>query len=156
LRLLLVGTGLQVTFTQAGAAVVVPPVSGVASSQDLPPASPAAPGIIASKIDGVDGHIAYAAQVQAHLTEALCQSSQTRPGAYRMVVQLDIDASGAVSNSRVAGPADPQLKAAVARIARALVFDEAPPAGLRQPITILIRPLGNGVVPDCPPSDGPV
>src|ERR1700744_4544227 len=48
LRLLLVGTGLQVTFTQAGAAVVVPPAPGVVSSQNLPPASPAAPEIIAS------------------------------------------------------------------------------------------------------------
>jgi hypothetical protein len=157
LRQLLAGTGLEAHFTGANAAVVVlsssPERPSDARSQASSDAVPSV-GMFASDIDGVGDHVAYAELVQSRLTDALCQSPETRPGAYRMVVQLNIDASGAVIDSKVAGPSDPQRKAAVARIARGLVLGEGPPAGLGQPITILLRPLGNGIAPGCPQSKG--
>lgn len=153
LRRLLSGTGLEAHFTGANAAVVVlssSPEGSSGLSSQAPSEAGAPVGMFASDIDGVGGHVAYAELVQSRLTDALCQSAETRPGAYRMVVQLNIDASGAVIDSKVAGPSDPQRKAAVARIASSLVLGEGPPAGLGQPITILLRPLGNGVAPGCP------
>lgn len=157
LRRLLAGTGLQVNFIGSNAAVVIPSPEPAASSPSTPEgqahAEPPA-GIFGANIDGVGDHVAYAELVQSRLTDALCQSSQTWPGNYRMVVQLDIDVSGTVTNAKVAGPSDALRKAAVARIARSLVLGEGPPAGLKQPVTILLRPLGNGVVPDCPQSEG--
>jgi hypothetical protein len=152
LQRLLAGTGLQANFTGANAAVVVR--SSVPQSSPQTADTVPSPSIPAADIDGVDDNAAYATLVQSHLTQALCQSPETRPGNYRMVVQLLIDAAGTVTDSRTVGSDDPVRKAAVARIARGLMLGEKPPAGLQQPITILLRPLGNGVQPDCPPADG--
>lgn len=152
LQSLLEGTGLRADFTAADAAVVV-----LSPTPMLPPqASGSIPSqsITAADIDGVDGYAAYATLVQNRLTAALCRTLQTEPGSYRLVVQLLINNSGSVMDSKVIGSADPQRKAAVTRIVRSLVLGEAPPAGLQQPVTILLRPLGNGVVPDCPQPDG--
>jgi hypothetical protein len=148
LRRLLAGTGLTVNFTSANAAVIVPlPPSA------LPPVAASSPDMPVATIDGVNGHAAYAILVQARLTEALCASPLTRPGNYRLVVQLRIDDSGMVKAAKVLdSTGDPARDAAIARITRDLVLDSGPPADLEQPVTILLRPLGQGVVPDCPPS----
>lgn len=153
LQRLLAGTGLQAHFTGTDAAVVVrSPALSAASSQATD--SPTSSTIPAADIDGVDGHAAYAALVQSRLTTALCRTPQTRPGSYRLVVQLLIDDAGSVTDAKVIGVGDAARQAAVARVARSVVLGEAPPAGLRQPVTVLLRPLGNGVVPDCAQADG--
>jgi hypothetical protein len=152
LQKLLDGTGLQVTFTSANAAIIV--ASPLLSSMQAPATVPS--GIIAaSAIDGLDGDASYAAQVQSKLNQALCSSPRTRPGNYRVVVQLRIGDSGSVIASKVVdSTGDPVRDEAIARAAHDLALDSGPPATLRQPVTILLRPLGNGVVPDCPPLDG--
>jgi TonB family protein len=151
LERLLEDTGLQVTFTSANAAIIV------ASPASMhPPAAEVPSGLIAaSAIDGLDGDASYAAHVQSRLDEALCGSPLTRPGHYRVVVQLRIGESGSVVASKVIdSTGDTERDEAIARAARDLSLDAGPPATLQQPVTILLRPLGNGVMPDCPPLDG--
>jgi TonB family protein len=154
LQRLLEGTGLRANFTSANAVVIV--ASPVSPQSPQLPSGPVQSGPTSAQgIDGIDGNYAYAIVVQARLTEALCRSRQTRPGGYRAVVQMRIDDSGSVTAVRlIDSTGDAGRDAAIVRVANGLVFDSGPPPGLRQPVTILLRPLGNGVTPDCPPSDG--
>lgn len=154
LQHLLAGTGFEAEFTGADAALVIPMTS---ASQPSPSQSPWK-AIAASAIDGASGDEAYrtyAALIQTRLTEALCESPQTRPGTYRLVAQLRLDAAGSVVDSRVAGSTGLATRdAAIEQAMRAMTLDWAPPPGLPEPITILLHPDGNGVHTHCPQPDG--
>jgi hypothetical protein len=152
LQRVLTGTGLEARFTGPDEALIV------ASPVELPPApATASENVGELAIDGIgeEGEqLAYAAMIQARLTEALCALSATRPGNYRLVAQLRLDARGAVAAARVVtstglGSRD----AAIERVMRTLSLDSAPPAALPEPVTILLRPTGNGVHVNCPQSD---
>ncbi|HEY1607866.1 MAG TPA: secretin and TonB N-terminal domain-containing protein [Paraburkholderia sp.] len=152
LRRLFAGTGLAVSFTGEREAVVLPSQSQAPGTDNG--ASAASPTTItASDIDGVmkNGDFrAYAAMVQTRLTEALCASPLTRPGHYRLVAQLRIGADGTVVASKLVSETGVAARdAAIARVLRGLKFDAAPPAGLAEPLTILLRPPGSGVETDC-------
>lgn len=146
LRRLLAGTGLDARFVDAQSVAIVPlspdPRGGPPSSSVRVPLA---------DIDGFeDGDAGYLALVQARLTEALCRSPQTRPGGYRLVVQLRIDVSGAVSASRLIGSTgDPLRDASIASTVGNLRFDDGPPASFRQPVTILLRPEDGMVTNGC-------
>jgi len=149
LQRLLVGTGLDARFTSENSAVILP----------LPPSpqiSIPAPSelIAASMIDGGGDAASYALVVQARLTEALCASPQTRPGHYRLAVQMRIDGSGSVTASQLlSSTGDTARDAAIAQTVHDLVLDYGPPATLPQPVTILLRPQENGVASGCAPFD---
>lgn len=153
LRLVLAGTGLRAEFTGVDEAIIAP-------DPDAPvPASAAVPVVIpASSIDGMPdgpGYSAYAAMVQTRLTEALCASDLTRPGDYRLVAQLRLnDAGTVVASDLVESTGLPSRDAAIAQRLRTLTLDAAPPAGLPEPITILLRPAGGGVHIRCPQPGG--
>jgi hypothetical protein len=150
---LLADTGFEADFTAEDAAIIVPSSTSPQRSSSLPPTLGAAP----PGIDGIGGSSddrgdfrAYAALVQTRLTEALCESPQTRPGSYRLVVQLRIGETGSVVASKVVGTTgQPARDAAIERAMRTLAFDAAPPAGLPEPVTILMHPDGNGVHTNC-------
>lgn len=153
LQRLLVGSGLEAHFTSADEAIIL-----MVPQQSQQPGVPTPPAAIAaSSIDGVmlsGDYRAYAAMVQTRLTEALCDSPQTRPGSYRLVAQLRIDDTGAVIASRVVGSTGRASRdAAIERAMQTLVFDSAPPAALPEPVTILLRLHGDGVDTDCAPLD---
>ncbi len=156
LERVLINTGLEAYFTGPEDAVIVAsssakvaqPPSSTAESEAIPP----------SAIDGVlvNGDFRdYAAMVQTRLTEALCQSPQTQPGSYRLVAQLRIDSRGKViASDVVVSTGLPARDAEIERVMRTLILDSAPPPGLLQPVTLLLRPVGHGVSIDCSPSDG--
>lgn len=142
---LLTGTGLLARVTGANSAIVLAEPSG---GQVVAPA-PRGP-IDASMIDGLGGSVSYANLVQARLTEALCQSGVTRPGRYRLALQLRIGSDGAVAASMLLDTTgDATLDAAITHILSGLVFDYGPPADLPQPVTILLRPQTDGVASGC-------
>ncbi len=147
LQRLLSNTGLQANFTGTDEAVIArASLAQPASASSLPVA------ITASDIDGVvdDAGRSYAATVQAQLAEVLCASPRTRPGNYRMVVQLRIGDSGSViASDLVQSTGVPERDAAIEQAMRTLVMDTPPPSALAQPITILVRPRGNGLDTDC-------
>jgi hypothetical protein len=151
------GTGLQADFSGPDEAMIVAQTvpatpdataSGLVQTQPLPVALP---------VDGLgeDGEqLAYAAMIQQRLTDALCAQDATRPGDYRLVAQLRIDDKGVVSATElVASSGSPRRDAAIEAALRTLKLDAAPPAGLPGPVTILLRPSGNGVHINCPPAE---
>jgi hypothetical protein len=156
LQRVLINTGLEAYFTGPDDAVIV--ASSSAAVVSPPPPDAESPDILPSAIDGVmvNGDFRdYAAMVQTRLTEALCKSPQTQPGGYRLVAQLRIDGMGkVVASDVVASTGLPARDVAIERTMRTLVLDSAPPPGMLQPITLLLRPVGNGVRIDCAPTDG--
>jgi hypothetical protein len=151
LQRVLIGTGLEARFTGTDEALVVAETaaSAVAPAAGSTPAHAAIDGIT----DGGE-QLAYAAVIQARLTEALCALPATRPGNYRLLAQLRVDASGAVVAAVVVTSTGVGSRdAAIERVMRKLSLDSAPPPGLPEPVTILLRPTGNGVHVNCPQSD---
>jgi hypothetical protein len=151
LQYLLAGTGLDAMYTEPDEAVIVP-LSSTAAPEPSPPAL-APLTVAASDIDGAmdtGDFRSYAAMVQTRLTDALCASPLTRPGSYRLVAQLRIDAAGSVVASKVVGSTgNPSRDAAIARAMQDMTLDSAPPAALPEPLTILLRPHGVGIDTDC-------
>lgn len=151
LQRVLEGTGLQADFTGPDEALIVATPETV---QAAPAGAPEVPGALT--IDGIsdDGQRAYAAMIQLRLTEALCARPLTRPGSYRLVAQLRIDDEGElVAATVVTSTGLPARDAAIERAIRTLQFDSPPPSGLPEPVTIMLRPVGNGVHIDCPQPD---
>jgi len=150
LQRLLAGTGLDARFTSANSAVILPSIEPQHTSTPLSPSEL----IAASMIDGGGEAASYALVIQARLTEALCESPQTRPGNYRLAVQLRIDGSGSVTASKLlSSTGDAARDTAIADAVRELVLDYGPPASLPQPVTILLRPQATGVTSGCASSD---
>jgi hypothetical protein len=153
LRRVLAGTGLGANFIGADEAMIAP----LAASQQ--PSLPADfPLVAANAIDGVmagGDYRSYVAMIQTRLTSALCASALTRPENYRLALQLLIDEKGTVTSANLLDSSGlPERDTAIERTLRTLVLDSPPPAGFPEPITILLRPAGNGVRVDCTQADG--
>ncbi|MBN3790717.1 secretin and TonB N terminus short domain protein [Burkholderia sp. Ac-20353] len=148
LQRLLAGTGLRARFPGPDEAIIE--VSPAASVRDVP----ASPLVFASDVAGLEAGgadaVAYAGMLQSRLTDALCQSPATRPGAYRLLMQLNIGPTGAIVAARLLGTTgDGRRDAAIEHAVRALELDSGPPAALRQPTTVLLRLQTDGVVSVC-------
>ncbi len=137
LERLLSGSGLSARFVAENSFVVLPapPANRQASLQSPLPAP------VQRRYYGL---------IQENLLAALCRSSVTRPGHYRIVAMFWIDPTGSVEKSRRIGSAgaadvDQQIDAAL----RSVKFSEPPPAGFEQPVLILIVPQAPGVTPGC-------
>lgn len=155
LQRLLAGTGLEAQFTSSDEAVIRP-----MASMAMPESSPAAPSplIFASDVAGLAAGgreaQAYAVLLQTQLTDALCRSPSTRPGSYRLLAQLTIGSAGSVVAAQLLDSTGiPARDAAIERAMHSVTLDAGPPAGLQQPVTILLRPQGNGVGAACDSPD---
>lgn len=149
LERLLGGTGLQGRMLSGDAVAIV--LAETDAPAGVPPGAGAVPlsRVDAVQADGAD-HRGYVSRLQGRLVAALCGSSLTRPGRYRLALRVSVDASGSVSVlRRSGGPAGAGGDAAIGQALRELRLDP-PPAGMPQPITILLRPDGAGVRTDCP------
>lgn len=154
LERVLAGTGLMADFTGPDEAIIV----ARPAAPDAPPVTADVPASPALPIDGLGNDAetqAYAAMLQVRLTEALCALPMAVPGGYRLAAQLRIDDKGAVvAVNMVASSGLSSRDAAIVRALRSLRLDSAPPSSLPEPVTILLRPTGNGVHLHCPPTDG--
>ncbi|WP_326489756.1 secretin and TonB N-terminal domain-containing protein [Paraburkholderia sp. ZP32-5] len=153
LDLVMEGTGLQAEFMGTDEAIIV------ARPEAVAPAPPAAASAAqaAWPIDGIGddaGSLAYAGMLQARLTQSLCEQPLTVPGGYRLAAQIRIDDKGTVvAASMVASSGMASRDAMIMRALRSLKLD-APPGDLPEPVTILLRPTGNGVHIQCPQPGG--
>jgi hypothetical protein len=142
LRDLLAGTGLTVQHAGAGAFVLVPLPTTMAAVRS--PAPPPAP-------DYVD----YSALLQVAMKHALCRLGTIAPGDYRLAVQLWLSPSGTVTQTRLLGSTGNNDRDAVLLAAmRDLVIGASPPAGLPQPVTLVILPRSPTATGDCRQADG--
>lgn len=135
LQRLLAGTQLLARFSGSNAfSLQALPEQPAGLAPQLPndgPATAASPGPLQ----------AYAGILQRSLTRALCRLHPEAFGRYRLAFQLWLDERGKVSQVRVleaSGVA--QRDRAVLQRLRSLLMDAAPPAGLAQPLTILLTP----------------
>ncbi|PAV67625.1 hypothetical protein WR25_06669 [Diploscapter pachys] len=83
----------------------------------------------------------YAVALQHAVERALCAWPSTRPGSYRAAMQVWIDASGQLVQSRLlASTGDFARDAALVERLQAVRLEQAPPTSLAQPLTLLLRP----------------
>jgi hypothetical protein len=83
---------------------------------------------------------AYAASLQAALEQRLCRAPGAHPGGYRLALQVWIDDAGMVGRVRLLGSTGQQERDGAIRQALDGLHVEMPPAGVEQPLTLLLLP----------------
>ncbi|PIF10791.1 secretin/TonB-like protein [Janthinobacterium sp. 13] len=131
LQRLLAGTQLGARFSGSNAFTLL----ALADAPVAPAPVPAEAAPAALPLQG------YAAILQRSLTRALCRLHPDAFGRYRLAFQLWLDERGKVRAVHVLEPSGvEQRDRAVLQRLRSLLMDGAPPAGLPQPLTILLTP----------------
>ncbi|MEW6642877.1 MAG: TonB-dependent outer membrane receptor [Pseudomonadota bacterium] len=95
----------------------------------------------------------FVGALQARVIESLCRDARTRPGDYRIALELWIGATGAVERSGLIGSTgSAERDDALLQVLQGVVVRPPPPADLQQPVimTIARRPPGGGG--DCRPA----
>lgn len=134
LRVLLTDTGLVARRIKDDAFSVV-----VATAKDAD--APAAPIARGSQ---------FRAALQASVLKALCRNPKTRPGNYRIVLELWIGARGNVQSSALTGTTgDPARDAAVIAALQDVEIGVSAPAGMPQPVLLTIAPQPPPETGDC-------
>jgi hypothetical protein len=90
----------------------------------------------------------YAGKIQKPIEAALCQSDTTRPGTFRLAMQIWIASSGRIEKTKLLTPINGRRDGEVRRVLNELAL-EPPPAGLPQPITLLLLPEHAGNASAC-------
>jgi len=133
LRRLLAGTGLRERYTSDKAFTLMPSVDAnrdVTGAAPMPPVEERADTLVAS----------YGAALQTAVEAALCRTPLTRPGEYRLALQVWVDGSGEVHRLRLLGSTGrAERDQAVESVLGGLRVDPPPP-GLAQPLTLLLLP----------------
>lgn len=128
LRLLLDGTGLVAEKVQTGSGVTLA----------LKAASVQATAPRAASLGNLAG---YPSLVQARVWEALCDNVRTRPGTYRSLLRLQVDAAGQVQRARLLGSTGDAFRdAAILGTLQSVRLERSPPPDMPQPLTLLILP----------------
>lgn len=150
LQALLEGTGLQSRLSDAQAVIVYAPVGVVATAADLPqPAVVAAADIPGARQGGGD-HAAYVSRLQHVLLGLLCRAAQTRPGGYRLALQLYLDRAGVVDRVHLLDSTGLRARdTAIARVVLGMRVGAGPSPSMPQPVSILLLPQGPGSEVDC-------
>jgi Secretin and TonB N terminus short domain len=146
LRELLAGTGLRAQYAAHGGFTVVPdakPGAEATLSFAAPPAG--------NDNDDTPSFVeeGYARELQARVTGALCQSTKTRPGTFRLAMQLWIADTGTVEKANLLDTTgDDSVDGAIASAVRGLRLSP-PPLAMPQPVTLLLRPRAPGQADPC-------
>ncbi|WP_411882698.1 secretin and TonB N-terminal domain-containing protein [Polaromonas sp. YR568] len=98
---------------------------------------------VAAQADGAGLERSYDGLVQMRVWEALCADRRTAPGNYRASLRLNVDPTGRLAAPALIGSTgDAGRDQAVLTALDHLQMDHAPPAGLRQPLVLVILPRG--------------
>jgi hypothetical protein len=123
LRRLLSGTGLGFGYTEDRSFTLVP----------APPRGTVRPRQVAEFNE-------FFGDVQSGIIAALCRQQETRPGTFRLAMQFSIGGSGKLENLNLLGTTGIASRdVAIAGLLTGLAFDQAPPRGIPQPITMILR-----------------
>lgn len=88
-----------------------------------------------------DGDLAYFADIQRAVHQALCSDTRTAPGRYRLALKLWIGQSGTVLRSRrLDTTGDDDLDGVLDAATRTISIGRPPPPDLPQPVTLVISP----------------
>jgi len=92
----------------------------------------------------------YYARLQSSLRAALCAEADARPGGYRIALQFWIDPAGKVERfERLGSAGSASVDAGIDHALRRVQVDVAPPAGLAQPVILVVVPQGSGTTMAC-------
>jgi hypothetical protein len=149
LRELLAGSGIVVRYTSQAAFMLMRPEAPDAGSA---PAAAATGTASASASAATAARRGYYTELQARVTAALCGDPATMPGSYRLALNLWIDAEAPVVERVLLHPTGNERRdARIAARLTGLALASAPPAGLAQPIALLILPRQPAQTGDCRP-----
>ncbi|WP_332862502.1 hypothetical protein [Janthinobacterium svalbardensis] len=153
LQVLLEGTGLQSRLSDAQAVIVyAPATASAATAADLPPAAVVAAADIPGATQGGGDHAAYVSRLQHVLLGLLCRAAQTRPGGYRLALQLYLNRAGVVDRVHLLDSTGLRARdTAIARVVLGMRVGAAPLPSMPQPVSILLLPQGPGSEVDCAP-----
>lgn len=149
LATLLAGSGLVAYFISNRSIVVRPPY---AENTGTGPSTRALrvfqiPGVH----QGLKDHSAYVAIVQRTVLMALCASERTRPGNYRLAMQLWINPQGRLSRLNRLGSTGHALRdQAIEHTLIRLSIPEYPDPSMPQPVLIVLLPVADSARLDCP------
>lgn len=140
LRNLLAGTGLVLQPVGDEGFTLVP----LLSSQD------------AARTKQMSARFAYyAGAIQDTLKSTLCRYEQTRPGTFRSLIQLWIDAAGKVTTAiLLTSTGSERRDTELLSVLDGLTF-APPPVAVPQPVTLLLAPSTHGTAENCG-GDAPV
>jgi len=146
LRELLAGTGLHAQYAAHGGFTVVP---------DARPGAETALSFAGSPPEDDHGDMPsfveenYARELQSRVTTALCDSPKTRPGTFRLAMQLWITDAGRIEKvNPLDTTGDDGTDRAIASAVRGVRLSP-PPAAMPQPVTLLLRPRTPGKADPC-------
>lgn len=136
LRRLLEGTGLSIEQVRTGQSMAF--VLKAAN----------APAVLSrASLEAVPGGADYPALVQAGVWRALCADPRTKPGEYRSLLRVQVDASGTVQRARLLrSTGESGRDAAVLAAVRRVHLNRPPPPDMPQPVTLLILPREPGAL----------
>jgi hypothetical protein len=88
--------------------------------------------------------------LQASILKALCNRAETRPGNYRMALQLWITSSGTIRRAALLdSTGNAQRDAVLTEVLHDVRIGALPPAGLSQPVTLAVVPRSPLQPPEC-------
>ena len=92
----------------------------------------------------------YSAFIQNSVLRALCANSDTRPGRYRIAMQLRLNPSGIISEvDLLSSTGDPRRDVRLHEILKGLSVGASPPSALPQPVVMVILPRSSEFSGDC-------
>lgn len=144
LAMLLSGSGLMARYARSDAITLqLPEVSQAPSSRATSARS-------AKRINN-----SYAAVLQQAIETSLCRSPLTRPGSFRALVQVWVNAAGVIEHSRlISSTGDAQRDEALVLSLGATRVERPAPSSLRQPVTLLLMPDTAGKRMECTALNG--
>ena len=150
LQVLLEGTGLLSRLSDAQAVIVYAPAGTPAAAADLPPAAVVAAADIPGALQGGSDHAAYVSRLQHVLLGLLCRAAQTRPGGYRLALQLYLSRAGVVDRVHLRDSTGLRARdPAIARVVVGMRVGAPPLPSMPQPVSILLLTQGPGSEVDC-------
>jgi hypothetical protein len=139
LRRLLEGTGFSVASFDPGTVTILPPRQ-----------QPRGQKLEAIKSKAVE-FTPYFALIQAGLRSAFCRTPAIQTDLLELIVRLWIAPSGAVARADILSPTGSDVRdRAYAAALRTLVIGEPPPAGMPQPVTLMVLPRTSRMAAECP------
>jgi hypothetical protein len=96
------------------------------------------------------GYERYFAALQVSLRDVLCRSSETRPGSYRLLIRFWLTPSGDILRPQlISSTGDPERDRAFAAALPMINAGGPPPAGMPQPLTMIVFPRRPEEAGDC-------
>lgn len=129
LRVLMAGTGMAARFVSREAFMIVP----------QPPSAPAGGEPVPGSPEQVARSRRFLRDLQGRVQRALCADPAIEAGGYRMALHVRVNAAGRLHDVKASATGRPELEPRIVGRLAGLPLPSHAPAGVRQPILLLVR-----------------